>query len=420
MFAWLRAPGAGADEWLAVDSYYPRARLVVICRAQPRAARLAVPRARAGARARPVDARPGGARKRPRRREEDARGQVLRPRARAARARRRASGAAASAATAAHRPAPRAWRPRRAGAAIAARRQWTPVKVERTPVPRGFVQGFGVLAGLAFTALLIVEVYLGVIVVAFNGGRLVLGLAILLEALSRALGTAAAERAGRRGWAFACAIGGAVVVAWVALAAPARGASTSSRRRWPACSRCSPARSRSSASSSVAEEPAATLSAGGSRARRRGLLPRPPVVALDARVLRAGTAGGDRRRRDRRRRHADRERRRAVRLGRRSRARDLRDRAGVGADQADQHDLHDHQPALDDPVRAALARDARDAARARPERQLAPAAARARPQGRHRRFRHRRQRRHTTSGSAASTTRRRSFARSTRRCTSCG
>ncbi len=35
MFAWLRAPGAGADEWLAVDAYYPRARLVVMCRSRP-------------------------------------------------------------------------------------------------------------------------------------------------------------------------------------------------------------------------------------------------------------------------------------------------------------------------------------------------------------------------------------------------
>ena len=35
MFTWLRAPGAGAGEWLAVDAYYPRARLVVICRSGP-------------------------------------------------------------------------------------------------------------------------------------------------------------------------------------------------------------------------------------------------------------------------------------------------------------------------------------------------------------------------------------------------
>ena len=36
IFAWLRAPGAGADEWLPVDAYYPRARLVVMCRSGSR------------------------------------------------------------------------------------------------------------------------------------------------------------------------------------------------------------------------------------------------------------------------------------------------------------------------------------------------------------------------------------------------
>jgi membrane protein YdbS with pleckstrin-like domain len=34
-FAWLRAPEAGAEEWLAVDAYYPANRLVVICRSGP-------------------------------------------------------------------------------------------------------------------------------------------------------------------------------------------------------------------------------------------------------------------------------------------------------------------------------------------------------------------------------------------------
>jgi len=43
-----------------------------------------------------------------------------------------------------------------------------------------------------------------------------LGFAIALEACSRALGTVAAARAGERGWACACAIGGAPFVAWYA------------------------------------------------------------------------------------------------------------------------------------------------------------------------------------------------------------
>ena len=32
LFSWLREPGAGTDEWLAVDAYYPARRLVVLCR----------------------------------------------------------------------------------------------------------------------------------------------------------------------------------------------------------------------------------------------------------------------------------------------------------------------------------------------------------------------------------------------------
>jgi len=32
LFSWLRAPGAGPEEWLAVDCYYPANRLVVVCR----------------------------------------------------------------------------------------------------------------------------------------------------------------------------------------------------------------------------------------------------------------------------------------------------------------------------------------------------------------------------------------------------
>lgn len=194
MFAWLRAPGAGADEWLAVDAYYPRARLVVMCRSRPgphdSRYRELVPAHGLGLLT--LDPAVLGNDRQAVQEELASKFFDLEhlPRERVRRARS---------------PKP------------AARPAWTPVKVERTPVPRGFVQGFGVLAGLAFAVLLIVEVYVGVIVVALGAGRLVLGLAILLEALSRALGTVAAERAGQRGWACACAIGGAVVVAWVAL-----------------------------------------------------------------------------------------------------------------------------------------------------------------------------------------------------------
>jgi hypothetical protein len=211
MFAWLRAPGAGADEWLAVDAYYPRARLVVICRSGPgphdSLYRELVPAHGLGLLT--LDPAVLG-------NDRQAVQEALAakffdlehvPREGARPARRPKTAA---------RPAP-ASPPETTQSTDSPAPAWTPVKVERTPVPRGLVQGFGMLAGLAFTALLIVELYVAVIVVAFGDGRLVLGLAILLEGLSRALGTAAAERAGQRGWACACAIGGAPVVAWVAL-----------------------------------------------------------------------------------------------------------------------------------------------------------------------------------------------------------
>lgn len=201
MFAWLRAPGAGAGEWLAVDAYYPRARLVVMCRSSPgphdALYRELVPAHGLGLLT--LDPPLLG-------NDREAVRATL----------------AAKFFDLEHLPRERPTLPPKtvdppAPAPAAAAPEWTPVKLERTSVPRGLVQVLGVLAGLAFAALLIGEIYLGVIVVAFGADKLVLGLAILIEALSRAGGTVAAERAGRRGWACACAIVGAPVVAWVAL-----------------------------------------------------------------------------------------------------------------------------------------------------------------------------------------------------------
>ena len=212
MFAWLRAPGAGTGDWLAVDAYYPRARLVVICRSgsgqHDSLFREQIPAhglgllmldpavlgsdreaAKASLAAKFFDL------------EHVQRRRQRPPRSPAPRQPPAAANGRRSAAREVQPPAP----------------EWTPVKVERTPVPRGFVQGLGILAGLAFAALLIGELYLGVIKVAFGDSRLLLGLAIVLELLSRALGTVAAERAEERGWACACAIVGAPVVAWVTL-----------------------------------------------------------------------------------------------------------------------------------------------------------------------------------------------------------
>jgi hypothetical protein len=98
------------------------------------------------------------------------------------------------------------------------------MKVERAPVAPALEHGVGVMLGLALAVVLIVEVYLAVVKVAFDAGRVMLALALALEACSRALGTFAAARAGRRGWACACAIGGAPIVAWFVVESRAEGA----------------------------------------------------------------------------------------------------------------------------------------------------------------------------------------------------
>lgn len=194
MFAWLRAPGSAADDWLPVDAYYPRARLVVMCRSangpHDGLYRELIPAHGLGL----LTLNP----------------EVLGD-----------DGAAVETALAAkifdleHVPS-EARRDSSTPASDAPAPSWTPVKVERTAVAPAMEQGLGVLAGLALAAILIVEVYLGVVQVAFTAGRVMLGFAIALEACSRAIGTVAAARAGKRIWACVCAVGGAPFVIWFA------------------------------------------------------------------------------------------------------------------------------------------------------------------------------------------------------------
>ena len=198
MFAWLRVPGSASGEWLPVDAYYPRARLVVLCRDAPGPHdglyREQVPAHGLGLLT--LD---------PSRMGDDE--------------------AAVEATLAAKifdlehvpRPEPKAGSPApRASAVDSPGPSWTPVKVERTAVAPALEQGLGLVLGLGLAAILIVEVYLGVVELAFGAGRVMLGFAIALEACSRAIGTVAAARSGARGWACACAIGGAPFVAWFA------------------------------------------------------------------------------------------------------------------------------------------------------------------------------------------------------------
>jgi len=210
MFAWLRVPGSAADEWLPVDAYYPRSRLVVMCRPaggpNDRLYRDQIPAHGLGL----LTLDPEVLGDDPEAVEAALAAKIFDlahlPRAASRetiRARRSSAG-----------------EPPRAPGSDAPATAWTPVKVERAPVAPGVEQGLGVLVGLILAAILIVEVYLGVVQVAFTDGRVMLGFAIALEACARGIGAVAAARSGHRGWACACAIGGAPFVAWFAFWRP--------------------------------------------------------------------------------------------------------------------------------------------------------------------------------------------------------
>jgi hypothetical protein len=224
MFGWLRAPGpsAGAEappsgaadhrQWLAVDAYYPRSRLVVMCRPSPgrheALYRELIPAHGLGL----LTLDPVALGDDPQAVEAALARRILDLKHVPRRSVRNLSTAPVSsqAPVSSHAPTSRATDPEAT--------KWTRVSVERTPVSPAVEHGLGVLAGLALTVLLVAELCLAVVVVGLQAGRPVLGLAIALEACSRGLGTVAAERAGERGWASACAIGGSPAVAWFALA----------------------------------------------------------------------------------------------------------------------------------------------------------------------------------------------------------
>jgi hypothetical protein len=71
--------------------------------------------------------------------------------------------------------------------------------------------------GVALVAVLFIEMYLGVVQGALDGGRLLLAFGLALDVCSRALGTIAANRAGSDDWAWLCALGGSPFVASFAL-----------------------------------------------------------------------------------------------------------------------------------------------------------------------------------------------------------
>jgi hypothetical protein len=276
LFAWLRPPGPGTDDWLVVDSYYPSNRLVVVCREQPAAhdhlyaelvpshglqllaltpkelgggpadaelalkaliAELALPSRRPAAPEPQKEVRIGEsaiarvtgsfARLAAPARIEPPRA----PRSRAAAAERGARFVAARSALPRREPAivrrplgrqPPAARTspprpvsRSTPRAIVIPRTRTRILRSAAPVPN--IAPVGLLVGVALAAVLCAEMYFGIGKVMLDGGRWLLGFGILLDACSRTLGTVAAGRVRRPDWAWGCVIGGSPVVAAFAL-----------------------------------------------------------------------------------------------------------------------------------------------------------------------------------------------------------
>ena len=224
-------PAPAAGEWLPVDAYYPRARLVVMCRAagEPHEGlyRELVPAHGLGLLRLDPDA-PGGTTRAPSRRRW--RPTDLRPRA-----------------------PPRPARPQDGPPDAAARAEpGSPVKdvgAERAGVDPGQGSAYVGPAGLSSRALgharrararpssLIAEVYLGVVQLAFGAGRVMLGLAIATRGVARAPSGRSPRRApGERTWAVRAARS-AARRSWPGSRCPAavRPRPRSSRRRWPGC-----------------------------------------------------------------------------------------------------------------------------------------------------------------------------------------
>jgi hypothetical protein len=272
-FAWLRTADAGTEEWLAVDAYYPANRLVVVCRAAAgpddqlfaervpahglrlltlvpatlgadrTAAQESLRRSLSELQPPPPPMLP----------DEPAVTRALAALAQPpARAVAVLSGRPAQAVAALTQPKPaRVALGRRAGTGVPAGRSpapgrrsvprgLSPAPHARRSVPRGRSPGPGaptdqdavpparsawaelpgVLAGVVLAAILCAEIYLAVGTEALGAGRVLLGSGLLLDAGARALGTLAAERAGRPVWAWGCVIGGSPVVAVFALYRP--------------------------------------------------------------------------------------------------------------------------------------------------------------------------------------------------------
>jgi hypothetical protein len=219
LFAWLRAPETAADEWLPVDGYYPGNKVVVVWHPAPDPNDQLYSELVPAHGFRLLELTP-----------EDLGGDPARAEARI-RARIAALG-----------PAPRRAREARPRERAVAKALWsrapdrqvadtsgagfTPSRDDRSAVsapptvharPAGEVgplgAGFGAFLGVVLAGAFLAEIYVGVVVVGFNGGQPLLAIALVLDACARSLGTIAAAHAGLGDWAWWCVIGGSPVVA---------------------------------------------------------------------------------------------------------------------------------------------------------------------------------------------------------------
>lgn len=174
LFAWLRAPDAGPEEWLHVDAYYPAHRLVVLWREQRSAYDHIYAQQVPAHGLRLLELSPeqlGGDPDATLRQMIGALGPVSSP-----------------------PPAEFAAPPR-----LAAER----------PL------GYGFLLGLTLAVVLVIELYLGALRGALDHARVALAFALAIDACARTLGAVAARRAAEPGWAWGCAlIGSPLVVAF--------------------------------------------------------------------------------------------------------------------------------------------------------------------------------------------------------------
>src|SRR3984885_13257008 len=195
MFAWLRVPGSGSGadhrQWLSVDAYYPRARLVVMCRTAPgphdALYRQLIPAHGLGLLTLDPEELGDDPAEVQAALEASISGRNFSPAPVSSQAPRNRSGE----------------RTRSADRTRSAERTRSPERTrltERTRSPDRTSSADWTAVTAALAVGLMVELYLAVVAVGLQDGRPLLGVAIALEACSRGLGTVAAERAGERGW----------------------------------------------------------------------------------------------------------------------------------------------------------------------------------------------------------------------------